>query len=503
MKIKSLVLATSLLGCSALQAAPWIDGNDVFLRADIQTLSDAGLITSPVTTYPLMWSAIGQELEQANLNKLSKTIQTAYSRVLFYYRQATRSKGQTKVKLDVASDNQKFTSFGDDNINDNFITVSQEVMSDKFAAQLSVEVIADPLNGASDYNFDNSYAAMLVGNWIFRVDSLNKWWGPGWDSSLILSNNARPLPALSISRNNAKAFESKWLSWLGPWTLTAQMGKMESGRTIPNARLFSTRGSIRPIEQLEIGGSWFIQWGGDGQGNSLGDFIDAVKGETVCVNGEAVCDPSLETKIGNQMAGWDVRWSDSLFGQHYALYVQMIGEDGSNGSIPVIPADKGYIYGIEHHNYWGDNQLLFNFEYIETDVACGEDVNSFNCFYEHTDYQHGLRYKKRAMGTTFDNDANVYTFSVLMQQTNNRDWQFKLTYGDLNQDDKDRYPDDPDKGNGVTKVHEEYIAVELNTRQDFLGGKLSYGATVADTSVVRTDESDTDVIAFAKFEYRL
>ena len=30
-----------------------------------------------------------------------------------------------------------------------------------------------------------------------RLSVTDRWWGPGWDGSLILSNNARPIPAIT------------------------------------------------------------------------------------------------------------------------------------------------------------------------------------------------------------------------------------------------------------------------------------------------------------------
>lgn len=55
-------VASSLLFSSILTAAPWVDASDIYLRADIQALADAGVITVPVNTYPLMWSGIGGDL---------------------------------------------------------------------------------------------------------------------------------------------------------------------------------------------------------------------------------------------------------------------------------------------------------------------------------------------------------------------------------------------------------------------------------------------------------
>ncbi len=42
---------------------------------------------------------------------------------------------------------------------------------------------------------DGSYLGVNVGNFMLSAGYIERWWGPGWDGSLILSTNARPIPA--------------------------------------------------------------------------------------------------------------------------------------------------------------------------------------------------------------------------------------------------------------------------------------------------------------------
>ena len=48
--------------------------------------------------------------------------------------------------------------------------------------------------GRKDEGFalDGSYIAARLGNWSASFGQVERWWGPGWDGSLILSTNARP-----------------------------------------------------------------------------------------------------------------------------------------------------------------------------------------------------------------------------------------------------------------------------------------------------------------------
>jgi hypothetical protein len=93
-------------------------------------------------------------------------------------------------------------------------------------------------------------------------------WGPLM-ADITSYNHTDPLP-----RDITDAFETKWLSWLGPWDLAVHFGQMESDREIPNTRFFGMRFNFRPIRPLEIGLSRMAQWCGDGRPCGLDTFMD-------------------------------------------------------------------------------------------------------------------------------------------------------------------------------------------------------------------------------------
>ena len=174
-----------------------------------------------------------------------------------------------------------------------------------------------------------------------------------------------------MTREQSTAFETPWLSWLGQWGFTAQMAQLESTRVIPDALLWSTRVNFRPLQQLEIALSWSAQWAGDGQPSSASDFIDIVTGEAACIDGTTTCDDELKSKIGNQLAGIDIRWSDTLFSQPYAIYASTIGEDASSKFKPV---DRAYLFGVQTTHRIYDQNVLVNVEYIDTGVTCSAGI---------------------------------------------------------------------------------------------------------------------------------
>ena len=133
-------------------------------------------------------------------------------------------------------------------------------MNDLFAAKLSLNAfygMEKDWKGRVDEGFalDGSYIATRLGNWSASLGQQERWWGPGWDGSLILSTNARPIPAISIDRRVSEPFDSKWLSWIGPWTFHSFVGRMEKERTVSNPYLWGLRGEVKPtiLGGLEVG----------------------------------------------------------------------------------------------------------------------------------------------------------------------------------------------------------------------------------------------------------
>ena len=351
-------------------------------------------------------------------------------------------------------------------------------------------------------NLDGSFLAYKLGNWVLSAGAIERWWGPGVDTNLIMSTNSRPLPAITITRDNSEAFETPWLSWAGPWTLTAQMAQLEGDREVPDTLMWSTRGTFRPFRGLEIGGSWSFQWAGEGQPSSMKDFFKILFGSKECANDQPDCDPELNTFQGNHLAGYDIRWSDTLFDLPYAVYFQTIGEDGSPNA--GLITDKADMYGIETRFTLFEQRVLANIEFTDTQVACNGDDPTLNCFYEHGTYKSGYRYYRRTMGSTYDNDAKTIVATFLMQTTAGNSWLLKFRKAQLNTDNVDRFPDDINLGNPVSKVAEDVLQFDGQYKFIAFDSRFTVGIIVTDSKFVDgvSSEDVTELDGYIKWEYR-
>ncbi|KVX00658.1 capsule assembly Wzi family protein [Shewanella frigidimarina] len=490
-KVAAALGLSAMMLYSSAQAAPWVDTSDIYLRADIQALADAGVISAPINTFPLMWSGIGADLAQAEPTLLTPDLVDAFARVNFYYQNAVGNRGNTSIKVAAASDEARFQHFGSDYREKGQVQGSHEYTGERFSYKVSASANYNPTDD-KEIRLDDSYIAVVLGNWIVTAGSVGQWWGPGFDSSLHKSNNARPMPSLMISRNNSQAFETPWLSWIGDWSLTGGVSVTEKERYAPHTLLWNLRGAIKPFKQLEIGLSWTTQFCGEGQECSFNTAVKSITGQRDCRadtgQGEGC------SNYGNQMAGFDVRYADTWFDVPVGLYLERTCEDSKGDPWQIV--DCGRMVGADTRFNIAKQQYKLFIEYTDTMVYCGEDKDQFNCFYEHETYLSGSRYYGRAFGSTYDSDANVYALGLIGQFDNSHGFTSILRYAQLNKDGANR--------GGVwapQPLKEDIMMLELSYRLPMFNGMLTLGGSVANSEFELQDD-DTQGTVFSTYEYK-
>ena len=124
-----------------------------------------------------------------------------------------------------------------------------------------------------------------------------------------------------------------------------------------------------------------------------------------------------------------------------------------------------------------------------------------DCYYEHHIYQTGMRYEGRAIGNLYDNDATSVVFGMISQTRNDVSWQWSLRYAELNKDNSDAYPGEPN-GNTVTEIAEDLLMLSGKYQRIFGRWKLGVGGSASQSSF-RTRPDDDDYTAFLDVEYLL
>ena len=434
---------------------PYLSPNDPFIRHEIRLLGDKGELTGLQNTWPLDLGGLQgmRSAEAANLphhlldDRISDESESGWSPL--------------RTTLGVSDDRVTARGFGPEPRSSFTTNASVSWMNDRFAAKLSLNAfygMEKDWKGRDDKGLalDGSYIAARLGNWSASFGQVERWWGPGWDGSLILSTNARPIPAISIDRRVPEPFETKWLSWIGPWSFHSFIGQMEDERDIsidyPSHYLWGMRGEVRPtlIDGFEIGFFRTLQLGGDGRTNSLNMWIDGFLSQDNETDSE---------QPGNQLAGIDLRYK--VLDLPLALYGQVAGEDEEN----FFPEALFFQYGVEVWREFGDATLRIFAEYADlTSYWWTGDPRTRNIIYGHHIYEEGYRYRGRPIGHWADQDSQILSLGGLLQRKDGIGWGATLRTGELNAGPLENAP--PHHGdtgtssvsNGVTT---DYFSIDL------------------------------------------
>ena len=217
---------------------------------------------------------------------------------------------------------------------------------------------------------------------------------------------------------------------MGPWTLTLFAGQLESNRAVPDAKLLGGRLAFRPLRSLEVGISRTAQWGGQDRPQSLKSLFDSV----MAIGENKVYGPgSTNNGPGNQLGGFDFRWSFPLLKTDSALYLQYTGEDASNG----FPTKALHLVGLESAFEAGGIYNHIALEYGDT-MSAGYINPQPNVAYEHSTYLSGYRYYSRPIGASVDNDTRYVSLIVDHYFANGNQLSWKVVKLNLNRDNSNR-----------------------------------------------------------------
>ncbi|HEU4779075.1 MAG TPA: capsule assembly Wzi family protein [Steroidobacteraceae bacterium] len=489
------MLAALLLGAAVGPAAAdagWFEQGDTMLRNDLLLLNDAAVIRLPVNQWPMPRAAVRYAMENGKAHvATNQAVIAALDRV--------------RARLDAAAPVTRkgfaldaSIAAGKAGLLRDFDTVGREngelsgraiwSTGERAEFSLNAALVADPDDG-DEFRIDGSHASVLLGNWLLSANTLDRWWGPAHESSLILSNNARPMPTIMVERATARPFESRWLSWLGPWTMNFGLSRMESEREDIDAPLFMAwRIAIMPFRDVEIGFSRTAQFCGEGLPCDLQSLWDMMIG-----NDNPGFDATPESEPGNQMAGFDLRWNSPIGNWPYAIYSQYIGEDESS----YVPAKYLAQVGVEIWKPMADGGLLQTFAEYST-TTCSANSGSgpyYNCAYNQGQFNvEGYRYKGRVIGYTADRDAENYALGATFTTAGGELWSATARTSRLNRDDYG------DVRNTVAAVPTDYNALEFGWKGRLFGEYVEVDLGVES---IEPDggERDVNVFGFVRWSY--
>ena len=385
-------LSMAVFACfSSITLAQGLVLNDENLRTDLNWLNQQGVIQISTSTWPLSGDEIQRALAQAKVS--NNTQQKVVNSVIHALK---ADNGPAKVGLHAGTDLKTIPqTFGDNQKSQYQVAAEFNAGSENWDAKLRINGEKDPLiDHGHDANVEGSYLAGKLWNQWLIAGQIPTYWGPGHDGSLIRGDASRPVYGITAQRAVQNAFETKWLSWIGPWQYQAFAGQLDDYKAIPGAKLLSLRLTVQPLSYLELGGSRILQWGGEGRPESLDSLWNAIKGND---NFDSANDDK-----SNQIAGLDFRLNmQPLLQIPVGIYGQYVGEDEAG----FLPAKKMYLAGTDFSSTYNNMPYQLYAEWADTRTNGQVDGVSYN-HYVYTDgyYQHGF-----PLGHAIGGDGQMYS----------------------------------------------------------------------------------------------
>jgi len=392
--------AIALLGAAGPAiASPWAEVGDAQLRSDIEVLSAAGVIDNVTSQWPLPWASIVSRLESGAAEGQPDYVRDAAERVLEHAKADLHpdsfAASVTADATNLPSVVRGFDALGREDLQ---AQVSAEYMTDDAAIRINAGAQVDHKSGHVEFMPDGSYGAVKLGGALVYLGYVTHWWGPGWRSALSLSNNARPMPQIGIERADTSAFQSPWLSWIGPWQMEFLVGWLDDSRIATNTIFVGFQTTINPFPGFEFGFGRTTEMCGEGHNCSLGDYFNIDNG------------PGHVNKT-NDEGDIHLRYTSTYAGYPFEIYTQFMNEDTN----PFTHSFTSHLVGGSVWFPMGDSMLRTTVEYAESvptvDIFSFGDVGH-GIAYNNGDYVDGMRYRGRTLGFSLDSDSALLTLQA-------------------------------------------------------------------------------------------
>ena len=282
----------------------------------------------------------------------------------------------------------------------NFGNINQKVNINNLHTNLSLT-----FQSHETISHDGSYLEYKTDHLTMGIGKINRMWSFSPNTSLFLSNNARPTKSAYLKIDNItlpflrsssfEFFNSITRNQLGP----------------KNAMLLGSRITFAPTKKIDLEFIKISQWGGDGYSIGLPNFTAAILGNT----------NEGEFANINQTAGFGLSYSFSGDLSPKRLYFQILGEDQAG----YLPSCYIYLAGMDSQTSFSNIQTNFGVEIIDTRVDktengnCGPNTAYNNGTYKYTNYD-------TVLGTSIDSEGKSIHFWSSFQISKQTNLKFSV-----------------------------------------------------------------------------
>jgi Capsule assembly protein Wzi len=404
--LASLLLLNSCFGSALADgnaSIPWTPS--IQARSALHFLADEAQLAITLSHWPLPASAVREAL--ANMPSSTSEPVLAAKRVV--ERELNQAE-YAKLSVTVRNRVDDLNGFGEKGSPGSFVDLRTPAYRSTFvAAQAGMRVDQIPKQALAAFQTDAPWrlhdagVATELWGWNLQAVANQRWWGVGWQSSLVLSSNVPSMNSLSLQRASSRAFENPLLAWAGPWSFEAFIGGMQNHITPVKPVLLGTRLTFRPLPAVELGLTKVTQTGGEGRPGGLKNLTRAFFG----LNSNTESNVQLATDSGNSLAGFDLRIKCPA-GWHCAGYGQIIGEDKAG----INPTKYLGLWGAEWWSANGSQRYFAEYSNSHCNGVPGKNEIK-GCAYVNSNYTEGYTHYNRWLGASQGPDSKLLSLGWL------------------------------------------------------------------------------------------
>ena len=398
-------------------------GSQNWLRADLEALSRSKIIKTPMSTWPIFWPAIEEDLTNTEITMVPPKLRAAFVRVKLEATRSLQKKNIANVEIRLASKTTPLTQFEQNaSIGDRSSLTLQKLFG-KFEAHFKLNLQDDDRYAP----MDGSYIGYRSAKSFLGVGKIDHYWGNGHVQSLAMGNTVPPRNGLFWRSVSASPFELPILRFLGSYSLSAFAEILDDERHIPDAKLIGFSASFRPLTWVELSGRRLMQWGGEGRPETADNFLDLlIGGRDNCSTPDCKSD-----EPGNQIGALEVSFDIPRMSS--SVFIHYIGEDEAN----YFPSRGAFQYGLKHDIEIHQNFWSFFVEYSDTVAGRRDGDLMFDTLYNHGIYKSGFRFHQISLGAPTDNDSRRFSLGGSSVLRSGDRIRFLIDRADLNYESLD------------------------------------------------------------------
>lgn len=424
--IATAAFISSLLAAEFTLATPWINAGDTRTRHHIQYLVDSGALSLSTSSYPMPWVSVKEGLDTLERKRLSEQQLWSVS-YLQHELQKNAAPVYTYSRSHIGADAPAPLGFDQIFREDNALSVGLQLTGEQYAMNINGTFISDASDDKSA-RADESYFAILLGNWAVGIGSQSRWWGPGWHNSAILSNAARPAPSIFIRRNSSTASSLPVLSALGPWQFESFASALQQRHPDQDKPiLWGARLTATPLNSLTVGFSNTGIWSEPYLPSDISYPPEIYELEDPTI----YTDSDEDRRKTLRMHSLDARWGFALGPISAAAYAQGAWEKSGGDSDETLTA----VAGIEASMVILGSHSRFIIE-ASNAIADFESDGIAHKSYSNADYLNGYRHLESPLAQSYDSDSETYSLSGQHYFAHGQafKWQFqRVRWKSLNQ----------------------------------------------------------------------